>query len=213
MLAFLIKRIGNAILVMLTVAFFAFLIFRFLGDPVEMMMNESATQVERNELRTRLGLDAGFFTQYTRFVVNAAQGQFGLSWRNQQDVISLIGERFPATFELVLIATLLSLLIGVPLGVFAAVGRGRIVELLRVEVDAAAAKSARLVQSRHDEVKFAEQFLIQIEITLLIQDVRFHAAKYPHPGYGARDETHGTEMIAMGAARQRRSVIGECKSL
>lgn len=125
MLAFLVKRIGNAILVMLTVAFFAFLIFRFLGDPVELMVNESATQVERDELRSRLGLNDGFFAQYVRFVGNAAHGEFGLSWRNQQSVATLIAERFPATFELVIIATLLSLLIGIPLGVFTAIGRGR----------------------------------------------------------------------------------------
>ncbi len=125
MLAFLVKRIGNAILVMLTVAFFAFLIFRFLGDPVEMMVNESATQVERDELRARLGLNDGFLTQYVRFVGNAAHGEFGLSWRNQQSVTTLIAERFPATFELVIIATVLSLLIGIPLGVFTAIGRGR----------------------------------------------------------------------------------------
>ncbi len=125
MLAFLIKRIGNAVLVMLTVAFFAFLIFRFLGDPVEIMVNESATQVERDELRARLGLNDGFLVQYARFVTNAAQGEFGLSWRNQQSVLTLIAERFPATFELVLIATFLSLAIGIPLGVFTAIGRGR----------------------------------------------------------------------------------------
>ncbi|AGB75424.1 MULTISPECIES: ABC transporter permease [Rhizobium] len=125
MLAFLVKRVGNAILVMLTVAFFAFLIFRFLGDPVELMVNESATQVERDELRARLGLNDGFFAQYVRFVGNAAHGEFGLSWRNQQSVTTLIAERFPATFELVIIATLLSLLVGIPLGVFTAIGRGR----------------------------------------------------------------------------------------
>ncbi|OEC97111.1 ABC transporter permease [Rhizobium sp. YK2] len=125
MLAFLVKRVGNAILVMLTVAFFAFLIFRFLGDPVEMMVNESATQVERDELRARLGINDGFLAQYVRFVGNAARGEFGLSWRNQQSVTTLIAERFPATFELVIIATLLSLLIGIPLGVFTAIGRGR----------------------------------------------------------------------------------------
>lgn len=125
MIVFLIKRIGNAILVMLTVAFLAFLIFRFLGDPVEMMMNESATQVERDELRARLGLNDSFLVQYGRFVVNAAQGEFGLSWRNQQAVTTLIAERFPATFELVLIATFISLVIGIPLGVFTAIGRGR----------------------------------------------------------------------------------------
>jgi peptide/nickel transport system permease protein len=90
-----------------------------------MMVNESATQVDRDELRSRLGLNDGFFVQYVRFVTNAAQGEFGLSWRNQQSVLGLIAERFPATFELVIIATILSLAIGIPLGVFTAIGRGR----------------------------------------------------------------------------------------
>lgn len=125
MLVFLVKRLGNAILVMLAVALFAFMIFRFLGDPVEMMMNESATQVERDELRDRLGLNASFPEQYVRFVTRAVQGDFGISWRNQQEVIGLIADRFPATFELVLIATIISLVVGIPLGVLTAIGRGR----------------------------------------------------------------------------------------
>lgn len=125
MLVFLVKRVGNAVLVMLAVALFAFMIFRFLGDPVEMMMNESATQVERDELRERLGLNASFPEQYARFVTRAVQGDFGISWRNQQEVIGLIADRFPATFELVLIATIISLVVGIPLGVLTAIGRGR----------------------------------------------------------------------------------------
>ncbi|MEI4472871.1 ABC transporter permease [Frigidibacter sp. MR17.24] len=125
MLVFLIKRVGNAVLVMLAVAFLAFMVFRFLGDPVEMMMNESATQLERDELRERLGLNASFAEQYALFVTRAVQGDFGISWRNQQEVIGLIGERFPATFELVLIATIISLVVGIPLGVLTAIGRGR----------------------------------------------------------------------------------------
>ncbi|RAI01702.1 ABC transporter permease [Acuticoccus sediminis] len=123
MLAFLIKRTANGILVMLAVAFLAFMIFRFFGDPVEMMVNEQATQAERAELRERLGLNDGFLVQYARFVTNAAQGEFGISYRNQQDVMVLIGERFPATFELVIVATVLSLLVGIPLGVVTAIHR------------------------------------------------------------------------------------------
>ena len=123
MLAFLIKRTANAAFVMLAVALLAFTIFRFFGDPVEMMVNEQATQEDRAALRERLGLNDGFVTQYTRFVTNAVQGDFGISYRNQQDVMVLIGERFPATFELVLVATLISLLVGIPLGVITAVHR------------------------------------------------------------------------------------------
>ncbi|GHF46359.1 ABC transporter permease [Seohaeicola zhoushanensis] len=133
MLAFLIKRTANAIFVMLAVAFLAFVIFRFFGDPVEMMVNEQATQADRAELRERLGLNDGFLTQYARFVTNAAQGDFGISYRNQQDVMVLLKERFPATFELVLVATVISLVVGIPLGVVTAVHRNsRLANMLQI---------------------------------------------------------------------------------
>ena len=125
MLVFIIKRLANGILVMLAVAMLAFLIFRLAGDPVEMMANEQMTQADRDSLRERLGLNDGVLTQYVRFVVNAAQGEFGISYRNGQEVLKLIGERFPATLELVLLATLISLLVGIPLGVLTAIKRGR----------------------------------------------------------------------------------------
>src|SRR5690606_41914879 len=124
-LFFIIKRLANAVMVMLAVALLAFLIFRLAGDPVEMMANEQMTQADRDNLRERLGLNDGLMTQYTRFVINAAQGNFGISYRNGQDVLGLIGERFPATLELVLVATLISLLVGLPLGVLTAIKRGK----------------------------------------------------------------------------------------
>jgi peptide/nickel transport system permease protein len=125
MLVFIVRRLGNAILVMLAVAMLAFLIFRLAGDPVELMANEQMTQADRNELRERLGLNDGLPTQYVRFVVNAAQGNFGISYRNGQDVLTLIADRFPATLELVLVATLISLVFGIPLGVLTAIKRGK----------------------------------------------------------------------------------------
>ncbi|MDX0457114.1 ABC transporter permease subunit [Sinorhizobium medicae] len=125
MLVFIIKRLANAVMVMLAVALLAFLIFRLAGDPVEMMANEQMTQADRDNLRERLGLNDSLMTQYTRFVVNAAQGSFGISYRNGQDVLSLIAERFPATLELVLVATIISLLLGLPLGVLTAIKRGK----------------------------------------------------------------------------------------
>lgn len=125
MLVFIIKRLANAVMVMLAVALLAFLIFRLAGDPVEMMANEQMTQADRDNLRERLGLNDGLLTQYSRFVVNAAQGNFGISYRNGQDVLSLIAERFPATLELVFVATLISLLLGLPLGVLTAIKRGK----------------------------------------------------------------------------------------
>jgi peptide/nickel transport system permease protein len=123
MAAFLLKRLLNSAAVMLAVAFLAFVIFRFVGDPVELMLNEQASQAQRDELRARLGLDRNFFLQFITFVGNAIRGDFGISYRNQQDVFLLISERFPATFELVLVATFLSLAVGIPLGVYTAIRR------------------------------------------------------------------------------------------
>lgn len=120
---FLLKRLLNAAGVMLTVAFLAFLIFRFVGDPVELMLNEQASQAQRDELRERLGLNKNFVMQFATFVGNAVRGDFGISYRNQQEVFTLIAERFPATFELVIVATFLSLAIGIPAGVYTAIRR------------------------------------------------------------------------------------------
>ncbi|MBB1625755.1 ABC transporter permease [Achromobacter sp. UMC71] len=123
MLAFIVRRVFNAVGVMLAVALLAFVIFRFVGDPVDMMLNEQASQTQRDELRERLGLNASVGMQFVHFVANAAHGEFGISYRNQQDVFALVAERFPATFELVMMATLLSLVVGVPLGVLTAIYR------------------------------------------------------------------------------------------
>jgi peptide/nickel transport system permease protein len=123
MLVFLIKRVVNAVGVMLLVALMAFVIFRFVGDPVEMMLNEQATQVERDALRERLGLNQPTVLQYASFVMNAASGDFGISYRNQRNVGTLIVERLPATLELVAFATLLAMVAGIPLGVYTAIHR------------------------------------------------------------------------------------------
>ncbi|MDP0926348.1 ABC transporter permease [Paracoccus onubensis] len=124
MLVFVIKKLLNAALVMLAVSFLAFLIFQLAGDPVDMMSTEQSTQADRDALREKLGLNDNFFVQYLRFVANAAQGNFGISYRNGQEVLGLIAERFPATMELVIVATILSLLIGLPMGVLTAIKRG-----------------------------------------------------------------------------------------
>ncbi|ATX67487.1 ABC transporter permease [Roseinatronobacter bogoriensis] len=120
MLGFLIRRIIQAIIVMLAVALIAFMMFRFMGDPVSSMVPEHATEQERAEVRERLGLDQPLFVQYGRFVARAATGDFGLSWRNARPVSTLLAERFPATAELVLVAAALSLVVGIPLGIYTA---------------------------------------------------------------------------------------------
>lgn len=125
MLVFILKRLVNAVFVMMAVAFLAFAIFQVAGDPVEMLANEQMSQADRDALRDRMGLNDPMPVQFLRFIGNAAQGDFGMSYRNNQDVIGLIAERFPATMELVLVATLISLVVGIPLGILTAIGRGR----------------------------------------------------------------------------------------
>src|SRR5690606_28302795 len=124
-LVVLIKRLSNAALVILAVSLMAFTLFRIVGDPVELMVNEQTTEAQRAELRERMGLNDPVLVQFASFVGKAVQGDFGISYRNQTDVMSLIGERFPATMELVLLATIISLVVGLPLGVITAIHRGK----------------------------------------------------------------------------------------
>ena len=124
MLAFILRRLLQALVVMLTVAFLAFMLFQYVGDPVTSILGQDATQEQRDQLRQDLGLDAPFPVQFARFVGNAVQGEFGLSLRQGQKVSTLIAERFPATLELALAAALIALVVGVPLGVYAALRRG-----------------------------------------------------------------------------------------
>jgi peptide/nickel transport system permease protein len=124
MLAFVLRRLLQAVLVMLTVAFIAFMLFQYVGDPVTNILGQDATPAQRQQLRADLGLDQPFPVQFVHFVGNAAQGEFGLSLRQGRKVSSLIAERLPATLELSMLAAVIALVIGVPMGVFAALRRG-----------------------------------------------------------------------------------------
>ena len=124
MLAFILRRLIQAIIVMVSVAFIAFLLFQYVGDPVVFLLGQDATPEQIRQLRADLGLDQPFFVQFWHFLVNAAQGEFGLSLRQGAKVSRLLGERFPATFELALVAAVLALVVGIPMGVYAALKRG-----------------------------------------------------------------------------------------
>ena len=120
MIRTLIGRFGQAALVMLAVTAVAFAMFRFVGDPVQIMSRENATPAEKEELRVALGLDRPVVVQYARFLGRVVTGDLGISYRNQRPVAVLLAERLPATLELVIVATLLSLALGIPLGVLCA---------------------------------------------------------------------------------------------
>jgi len=124
MIAFVLRRLIQAVIVMIAVAFIAFLLFQYVGDPVVFLLGQDAKPEQIRDLRAALGLDQPFFVQFWHFLVNAAQGEFGLSLRQGSKVSRLIGERFPATLELALVAAVLALFIGIPMGVYTALRRG-----------------------------------------------------------------------------------------
>ncbi|MDZ7813393.1 MAG: ABC transporter permease [Ideonella sp.] len=124
MFAFVLRRLAQAVLVMLTVAFIAFMLFQYVGDPVTNLLGQDATPEQREQLRRDLGLDQHFVVQFASFVSNAVQGEFGLSLRQGRKVSTLIAERFPATLELAAAAALIALVVGIPFGVYAALKRG-----------------------------------------------------------------------------------------
>ena len=121
---FIFRRLIQAVLVMVCVAFIAFMLFQYVGDPVVFLLGQDAKPDQIAALRVDLGLDQPFFIQFWHFLLNAAQGEFGLSLRQGAKVSRLLSERFPATLELALVAAALALLIGVPMGVYAALRRG-----------------------------------------------------------------------------------------
>jgi peptide/nickel transport system permease protein len=122
-IAFVIRRLLQSVAVMLAVGLIAFGLFRYVGDPVNNMVGQDTTLEERESLREGLGLNDPFFVQFGRFVGNAVQGKFGISYRHRRPVEDLIVERLPATLELSIIAALMALVIGVPMGVYTGLRR------------------------------------------------------------------------------------------
>ena len=108
---------------MVCVAFVAFLLFQYVGDPVLFMLGQDATAEQITALRRELGLDQSFVIQFWNFLINAAQGEFGISLRQGAKVSKLIADRLPATLELAFIAAGMALLLGIPMGVYAALKR------------------------------------------------------------------------------------------
>jgi len=123
MIAFVIRRLLQSVLVMLAVAALAFWMFNSIGDPVMNMMGTDATEAQRNAMRELLGLNDSRLVQFIRFVRNVLHGDFGVSYRLGLPVSGLIVERLPATLELSFCAATLALLIGVPLGVYTGLHR------------------------------------------------------------------------------------------
>ena len=120
MVAFILRRLAQSIIVMLVVALISFMLFRYVGDPVANLVGQEARISDIEELRQRLGLNDPFYIQFANFIGNAVQGEFGISSRLQQPVNQLILSRLPATIELAFASALIALVFGIVLGVFTA---------------------------------------------------------------------------------------------
>ena len=123
MFNYFLKRLLQSILVMLIVGFVSFSLFNFVGDPVHNMVGQEASEETREEIREKLGLNDPIYTQFFKFVVNASNGEFGLSYELRRPVSLLISERLPATLELVLVSALIAIFFGVFFGVYTAINR------------------------------------------------------------------------------------------
>jgi peptide/nickel transport system permease protein len=122
-LAFVVQRLVQSVIVLLIVALIAFSLFQFVGDPISAMVGQDTSLAYREALRHSLGLDLPVPVQFLRWVGHAVQGQFGLSYQLARPVGQLILEKMPATLELSLTAAALALLIGVPMGVYTGLNR------------------------------------------------------------------------------------------
>lgn len=123
MLSFIMKRLAQSLLVMAIVSAVSFSLFNFVGDPVNNMVGQDATREQRVEIRQQLGLDDPIPTQYTRFIGNMLKADFGLSYRIKRPVDDLILERLPATLELVFVSAIISLFLGITLGIYTGIRR------------------------------------------------------------------------------------------
>ena len=123
MIRFIVQRLLQSVFVMLAVAFIAFGLFRYVGDPINNMVGQDTSLREREQLRKDLGLDDPFPIQFLRFVRNSSRGEFGISYRLRLPVRDLIAERLPATLELSFVSALMALGLGIPMGVYTAIHR------------------------------------------------------------------------------------------
>ena len=123
MLRFLSTRLWNGLLVMIGVSFISFMLFSYIGDPVNNLLGETATVAQKEALRASLGLDQPLVVRFFKYLGLAVRGEFGISYRNLEPVGQLLMSRVPATLELSLCAAVLALGVGIPMGVYAGIKR------------------------------------------------------------------------------------------
>ena len=120
-LAFLIRRLGQACVVMLVISLIGFSIQDNLGDPLRELVGQSVSEEERKALRDAWGSTIRSSCNTARFLGKAVQGDLGTSYFFKKPALEVIFNKFPATFELVLSATLIIILVSVPVGIYCAI--------------------------------------------------------------------------------------------
>ena len=121
MTKYILNRLFHSVLVMFTISFIVFFIMFKAGDPVELMLPPDATQQDVIDMRVALGLDKSFIVQYQKFLVNVSQGNLGNSFIYGQPALDIVFERMPATMELAIIAMIISIIVGIPLGIISSI--------------------------------------------------------------------------------------------
>lgn len=125
MTRYVVRRVLQAVVVLVLLTMIVFAISRLSGSPVDLLLPQGAGPEQRAALTRELGLDEPLPVQYGKFLVNAVQGDFGQSVRFQAAAMQLVLERLPATIELAMAALLLAVVVGVPLGTLSALRHGR----------------------------------------------------------------------------------------
>jgi len=123
-LSYIARRLLQSIFVMLAVSLIAFTLFRFVGDPVAQMVGQETSLEDQARIRESMGLNDPITTQFAQFATNLATGNFGYSYRTRQPINEMILSRLPATLELGIVSLLISLLVGIPAGIYTALHRG-----------------------------------------------------------------------------------------
>lgn len=125
MLLIILRRLGQSVFVLFLVAFVSFMMFRYVGNPVDNLLGQEATVEQREALIEALGLNDPLHVQYLDFVTRAVQFDFGNSYRGALPVADMILERLPATLELAMVSALFAMFFGVIAGVYTAIFRNR----------------------------------------------------------------------------------------
>lgn len=134
MVSLLAQRVAQALIVMIVVTAFAFVLFRFLGDPLVAILGIDSTEAQRLALREELGLNRPLVLQFLSYLGAILHGDFGISYRLGRQVESVLIERLPATVELAVSGMVIAIAVGVPAGVYTALNRGRVVSQLLLSV-------------------------------------------------------------------------------